>query len=145
MPEMPFDDWAADALPDGRTIALDDAELEFISGPIQDATAPAPYYAELIQQVGRRRLVYRTYFHDFDQLGLHPRSRSRVDGLLRQRGNLFIDPRGGQPRCAPVRGVVRAYPGDEAHRCLVIDPDHQPTPRHDDPFAKLKRIITESA
>lgn len=143
MPELACDNWAADELPDGRPIELDETELEFVSGP--DADAPAPYYAELVKKHGQRRLVYRTYFHDIDQLGLHPRSRSRVDGLFRSRGNLFIDPRGGQPLCSNLRGVVQAYPDDENHRCVVLDPDFQAAPRANDPFARRKRIITASA
>lgn len=141
MPELACDNWAADALPDGP-INLADAELEFVSGP--DAEAPAPYYAELIKQQGARRLVYRTYFHDIDQLGLDPRSRSRVDGLFRARGNLFIDPRGGQPLCASLEGMVRAYPDDDTHQCVVIDREFQAAPRANDPFARRKRIITAS-
>lgn len=137
-----FDDWAADALPTDGPVALDGAELEFVAGPREDA--PAPYYAELVKQVGPRRLVYRTFFHDVDQLGLHPRSRSRVDGLLRRTGNLFIDPRGGQPLCAMVQGVVQPYPADEAHRCVVLERDFEATPRSNDPFANRKRIITAS-
>lgn len=144
MPEMACDNWAADSLPDGRPIDLDDTELEFVAGPLP-GEVPAPYYAELVKQEGKRRLVYRTYFHDFEQLGLHPRSRSRVDGLLRQRGNLFIDPRGGQPLCSPLRGVVQSYPEDDSHRCVVLDRGFQAAPRSNDPFARLKRIITESA
>lgn len=137
-----FDDWAADALPTDGQFALDEAELEFVAGAPGDA--PAPYYAELVKQVDGRRLVYRTFFHDVDQLGLHPKSRSRIDGLLRGRGNLFIDPRGGQPRCAALHAVVQPYPTDAAHRCLVLPRDFAATPRGDDPFAAQKRIITAS-
>jgi len=142
---MACNDWAADALPDGRPIALDDTELEFVSGPLETGDAPAPYYAELVKHDGSQRLVYRTYFHDIDQLGLHPRSASRVSGLFRARGNLFIDPRGGQPLCSNLRGVIQAYPDDDNHRCLVIDRDFQAAPRSADPFARRKRIITASA
>ncbi len=145
MPEMACDDWAADELPDGRPIDLDDTELEFVSGPLKGEGLPAPYYAELVKKDGGRRRVYRTYFHDFEQLGLHPRSRSRVDGLLRRRGNLFIDPRGGQPLCSALRGIIQAYPEDENHHCVVLDRGFQAAPRANDPFARRKRIITESA
>lgn len=145
MPQQACDDWAADALPDGRPIDLDDTELEFVSGPLSDTAVPAPYYAELVKHDGQRRLVYRTYFHDIDQLGLNPRSLSRVSGLFRARGNLFIDPRGGQPLCSTLRGVVRVYPDDDTHRCVVIDRDFQAAPRAADPFARRKRIITASA
>ena len=145
MPDLACDDWAADALPDGRPIDLDDAELEFVSGPSRDDAAPAPYYAELVKQDGPRRLIYRTYFHDMDQLGLHPRSQSRVAGLFRNAGNLFIDPRGGQPLCSTVRGMVQAHPNDDSHRCVAIDRDFQAAPRANDPFARRKRIITASA
>lgn len=145
MPELAFDDWAADELPDGRAIDLDETELEFVSGPFDGGEAPAPYYAELIKQDGTRRLVYRTYFHDFEQLGLHPKSRSRIAGLFRDKQNLFIDPRGGQPLCSTLRGVIRAYPDDDTHRCVVLDRDFQTAPRANDPFARRKRIITASA
>lgn len=145
MPELACDNWAADALQSGRPIDLDDTELEFVSGPNRDGAAPAPYYAELVKKDGERRLVYRTYFHDIGQLGLHPRSRSRVDGLFKTRGNLFIDPRGGQPLCSTLRGVVQAYPQDDSHRCVVLDRDFQAAPRANDPFARRKRIITVSA
>ncbi|MCA9538626.1 MAG: hypothetical protein KC620_07040 [Myxococcales bacterium] len=140
------DDWAADGLPDGMNVDLHDAELEFVAtAQLASDSAPAPYYAELITRRDGRRLVFRTFFNEIDQLGLHPKTRSRVDGLLRQRDNLFIDPRGGQPRCGELRGAVVPYPADDRHRCVVLAPEHRPAPLAVDPFATQKRIVTVSA
>lgn len=145
------DDWAADEYTMNDQVTISGAGLEFIARPGEHVeNAPAPFYAELVTEEEGRKRVLRTYFHDFDQLGLHPRSRSRVDGLLKKKGHLFIDPECVQPRSGQIVGKVHEYPRlndwSDTHHCLVLDPEFRPQPFEGaDPFAKQKRIRVLSA
>lgn len=136
-----IDDWAADQYEPQTVLDLHGAALEFVSAPTGD-TRPAPYYAELVKHEGGERRVFRTFFHSVEQLGLHPRSSNRLDGLFKGKINLFIDPECPQPRCSELRAMVTEYPANgETHHCLVLEPDFRAVPLEQiDQFAKHRKI-----
>lgn len=134
--------WAADEHTSDEEVGLEGAELESVATPgAHSDAAPAPYYAELVLVRSGRRRVYRTFFHSLSQLGLHPRSQARLEGLVKRGGHLFIDPEGGQPICGEIRARVKPYPSYDEHQCIVIDQGFAATPREGvDAFARQKKV-----
>ncbi|MFN3202759.1 MAG: hypothetical protein ACE366_30485 [Bradymonadia bacterium] len=138
--------WAADEFHGQQEVGLESVGLESVATPGSHAeNAPAPYYAELVEMRGGRRMIFRAFFHDFKQLGLHPRSQARLEGLVKRGGHLFIDPDGEQPICGLIKGRLADYPrlnaDDEQHCCIVLDADYTPAPRDNiDAFARQKKI-----
>ena len=138
--------WAADELQEQSEIGLAAVGLESLATPgAHSENAPAPYYAELVTERDGQRLIFRTFFHDLSQLGLHPRTQARLQGLVKRGGHLYIDPEGVQPLCGEIKGRISEYPrqheDEPLHACIVLDESYSPSPREGgDPFARQKKI-----